>query len=269
MYQEFQPCDRLAPFVDKYWELKGTPGYGVRLKILPDGCSDYIFSLGDVAQPVSGELIMQPYRSYFVGPMRIYTELVTHTECIHQMGVRFTPYGLAALSRTPLHEFTDLRISTDAMDSLFDCYFTERLCETGTLAERLGLIENYLLASLYKYTEIDPQIVLSTQLIQKHNGQLPIQKLLDKLCIGQRHLERKFKQTTGFTPKEFSRITKFRYAIDVLRHSSSDDQNAIAIHCGYYDQSHFIREFRKLSGDLPSSFIMLERPDDDPITYTK
>ena len=50
MYTEYQPSHLLAPYVDNYWELKGTPEYGMRIHILPDGCTDFIFTLGEVAE---------------------------------------------------------------------------------------------------------------------------------------------------------------------------------------------------------------------------
>ena len=84
MYTEYQPSHLLVPYIDSYWEFKGNPDYGMRIHILPDGCTDFIFTLGEVANAVEeGSLIMQPYRSYFVGPMTKYSELVTYTESIH------------------------------------------------------------------------------------------------------------------------------------------------------------------------------------------
>jgi len=67
MYTEYQPSHLLAPYIDNYWEFKGTPEYGMRIHILPDGCTDFIFTLGEVVSKVKEEtLVMQPYRSYFV-----------------------------------------------------------------------------------------------------------------------------------------------------------------------------------------------------------
>ena len=75
MYTEYQPSHLLVPYIDSYWEFKGNPDYGMRIHILPDGCTDFIFTLGEVANAVEeGSLIMQPYRSYFVGPMTKYSE---------------------------------------------------------------------------------------------------------------------------------------------------------------------------------------------------
>ena len=65
MYTEYQPSHLLVPYIDNYWEFKGNPDYGMRIHILPDGCTDFIFTLGEVANAVEeGSLIMQPYRSY-------------------------------------------------------------------------------------------------------------------------------------------------------------------------------------------------------------
>lgn len=77
MYNEYQPSLLLAPYIDKYWEFKGNPDYGMKINILPDGCTDFIFTLGEVADIAEQEsLIMQPYRSYFVGPMSRYSTLI-------------------------------------------------------------------------------------------------------------------------------------------------------------------------------------------------
>lgn len=79
MYNEYQPSLLLAPYIDKYWEFKGNPDYGMKINILPDGCTDFIFTLGEVADIAEQEsLIMQPYRSYFVGPMSRYSTLITY-----------------------------------------------------------------------------------------------------------------------------------------------------------------------------------------------
>ena len=84
MYTEYQPSRLLAPYIDNYWEFKGTPEYGMRIHILPDGCTDFIFTLGDVVSTVKEEtLVMQPYSAYFVGPMTKYSELVTYAESVH------------------------------------------------------------------------------------------------------------------------------------------------------------------------------------------
>ena len=84
MYTEYQPSHLALPILTTIGNLKGNQEYGMRIHILPDGCTDFIFTLGEVADTVEEEsLIMQPYRSYFVGPMTKYSELITYSESVH------------------------------------------------------------------------------------------------------------------------------------------------------------------------------------------
>ena len=150
MYKEYQPCALLSPYIDKYWEFKGNPEYGMRINILPDGCTDFIFTLGEATQAVNSSLTMKPYRAYFIGPMNSYSELVAYAETVHMLGVRFLPCGLSRFIRLPLHELTNLRISADEVTCFFDTSFAERLCEEDSLENRIKIIEELFIKSLYK-----------------------------------------------------------------------------------------------------------------------
>lgn len=80
MYTEYQPCGLLSAYIDKYWVFKGKTELGTYFKILPDGCCDFIFSIGDTAQCVgTNQPVMQPYRCFFVGSDDYFLELVTNT----------------------------------------------------------------------------------------------------------------------------------------------------------------------------------------------
>lgn len=269
MYTEYQPSRQLASYIDNYWEFKGNPEYGMRFHILPDGCTDYIFTLGEVANTVEEEsLIMQPYRSYFVGPMKRYSELVTYAESVHMFGVRFLPCGLSCFTKLPLHEFANLRISTSDVPTIFGDTFVERLCAETHVKGRIRLVEEYLITYLaHNYQAVDAHIVGAVSAINRLGGKQSVSSLMDEVCLCQRHFERKFKHYTGFTPKEYSRIIKFKNAIDLLRRSTSPNLLTIAIEAGYYDLSHFSKEIRALSGNTPASFLSLTVPEDITLTY--
>ena len=208
MYTEYQPSHLLAPYIDNYWEFKGNPEYGMRIHILPDGCTDFIFTLGEVADTVEEEnLIMQPYRSYFVGPMTKYSD-------------------------------------------------------------RIRIVEEYLLSYLSRhYESADSHIVVAVDIINQFGGKRPVRSLIDEVCLCQRHFERKFKYYTGFTPKEYSRIVKFKNAVELLRNTTSPNLLTTAVNAGYYDLAHFSKEIKTLSGSTPASFLSITIPDDTTLTY--
>ena len=165
MYTEYQPCGLLSAYIDKYWVFKGKTELGTYFKILPDGCCDFIFSIGDTAQCVgTNQPVMQPYRCFFVGPMTTFSELVTNTS-----------------------------ISCNDLTLLFTDSFAESLCEAQTLQQQICLIERFLIHRLKDNYEIGPQIPFAVQQINRSKGRLPILQLMDEIFICQRHFERKFK----------------------------------------------------------------------------
>ena len=216
MYTEYQPCGLLSAYIDKYWVFKGKTELGTYFKILPDGCCDFIFSIGDTAQ------------------------------C-----VRFHPCGLTAFCKPPLSEFTNQRISCNDLTLLFTDSFAESLCEAQTLQQQICLIERFLIHRLKDNYEIDPQIPFAVQQINRSKGRLPILQLMDEICICQRHFERKFKAYTGYTPKEYSWIMKFRNTIDLLKNCIPDNLLTIAPtsirKSGSYPAIHRLLSSRSLS----------------------
>lgn len=269
MYTEYQPSHLLAPYIDNYWELKGTPEYGMRIHILPDGCTDFIFTLGEVAEAVEKEsLIMQPYRSYFVGPMTKFSELVTYAKSVHMFGIRFLPCGLSCFTKLPLHEFVNSRINTGEMRAVFDDTFVERLCEQEHIEGRIRLVEGYLLAYLARHYQVaDSHVTTAVNMINQSGGKRSVRSLMDEVCLCQRHFERKFKHYTGYTPKEYSRIIKFKNAVELLRNTTPSNLLTTAINAGYYDLAHFSKEIKSLSGSTPTSFLSLTVPEDTTLTY--
>lgn len=104
-------------------------------------------------------------------------------------------------------------------------------------------------------------------IINQSAGKRSVRSLMDEVCLCQRHFERKFKHNTGFTPKEYSRIVKFKNAVELLRNTTSVNLLTTAIDAGYYDLAHFSKEIKTLSGNTPSSFLSLTVPEDITLTY--
>lgn len=258
MYKEYLPCDILSSYIDKYWEYKGQPEYGTKISIPPYGCTDFVFTLGEAVNDINNNLIMQPFRSYFVGPMNTHTELVTVADSVHVFGIRFLPCGLYRFMGLPLNELVNHRCSASDLTNIFENSFIERLCNQHDSERLTGIIDEFLINHLSKHNpKIDRKILFAVDKINQEKGILSIHLLTADVCLCQRHFERKFKVYTGYSPKEYSRIVKFWNAIDLLRNTSYDNLLSTAVLAGYYDVPHLSREIKRLSGNTPSSFLML------------
>lgn len=268
MYREYSPCGLLSPYIDKYWEFKGNTTRGMHFNILPDGCTDFIFTLGEVVNACDDTFVMNPYHSYFVGPMTKYSNLVSNSDAIHMFGIRFRPCGVFHFVKLPLPELTNRRVHTSDLHTIFDDSIADILCDKNSIQERIFFIERYLQNHLYhsRY-EVDKRILYAVDQINNNHGRQPVQLLADKVNLCQRHFERNFKWLTGFAPKEYSRIIQFQNTIELLRKSDFDNLLSVAVSAGYYDVSHLSREIKKMSGNTPTSFISVPQPKDVTLTY--
>lgn len=268
MYKEYLPCNILSPYIDKYWEYKGHPEYGTKISIPPYGCADFVFTLGEAVDDINNNLKMQPFRSYFVGPMNTHTELVTLAGSVHVFGIRFLPCGLYRFMGLSLDELLNHRCNASDLTNIFDNSFIERLCNQHDFQKLIGIINEFLISQLNKHNpQIDRKILFAVDKINREKGMLSIHSLMTDICLCQRHFERKFKIYTGYSPKEYSRIVKFWNAIDLLRNTSYDNLLSTAVLAGYYDVPHLSREIKRLSGNSPSSFLMLPSKIDTRIYF--
>jgi len=109
-------------------------------------------------------------------------------------------------------------------------------------------LENRLIKSKQQYL---PVFDVIRQVIQS-GGAKKVQQLHSEAYLSLRQFERVFRHYTGMTPKSFTRISRFHMALEQYGQQNSLTQ--VAYHCGYYDQSHFIHDFKEFSGLHPKTF---------------
>ncbi|SFZ93414.1 AraC-type DNA-binding protein [Flaviramulus basaltis] len=91
--------------------------------------------------------------------------------------------------------------------------------------------------------------------IYQLNGIIAQETLAEKLGISLRHFRRKFKEVIGVSPKYFCKVIQLNTVFEMLNSSDTEKLHHLALDCGYYDQAHFINDFKKLIGDSPRSFL--------------
>lgn len=166
--------------------------------------------------------------------------------------IYFTEQGASAFFRQPMDELFGESVSlehffpTAALNAL-----KERLAEAKDDRGRLSHTERFLVAHL-RYPDTDPLVYAAIQHIQQSQGQVRIKDLAAVLHISQSALERRFRSIVGATPKKYASIIRFNKAIkDFARAQTLTD---LANSTGYYDQAHFVKDFKQFSGETPEQF---------------
>jgi AraC-like DNA-binding protein len=270
-YIEVPPSAALAAGVECVWSIEGRVGAGevMRNRVLPDGCMDVIFDLGD--RPRSPAPAHHALEAYVVGAMRE-ALIVSHVGRVDLLGVRFRPGAAVAFLDVSADELTGMVAELRAFwrDAL---ELTDRVSDAseGTLAAgsafalgrlraRAAIIEGALLRHSGHNVLIDPVIGAATSLIERSGGTMPVGEIERRLGVGSRTLERRFASAVGLSPKAASRVARFRAAARLIAASSSPSLARIAAGTGYHDQAHFTRDFRSLAG-LPPAAYLRERRD--------
>lgn len=100
--------------------------------------------------------------------------------------------------------------------------------------------------------QIDQTVINSIEIIKQTGGQIKVEKLAYEVCNSKRNFERKFKATTGLTPKKFIDNVRFQSSLEKL--NNNNDLQEVAFLSGYYDLSHFINDFKEITGTTPEKY---------------
>jgi len=166
--------------------------------------------------------------------------------------VYFTETGWTHFSHCPAHELFNQSISLDCMfkKSLLN-QIEEYLSLAHTDTERIEVLENFLLSQL-KQQQTDKLIVGAIELIYLSKGTLKIKELQQTLCISASPFEKRFRKLVGTTPKKFASIVRFNAILENLSNVSSLTELGYEYH--FFDQAHFIKDFKQYTGQTPEVF---------------
>ncbi len=130
------------------------------------------------------------------------------------------------------------------------------LVKANSLGEKVKMIYK-MMGELIEENSIseDDNIQKAIELILKNKGVVRIKELTDKLYITERTLERNFVSQVGLSPKQFSKIIQFQSSLHNLTQTNFDKLTDISHDSGFADQSHFIRTFKKYTGQTPSYYL--------------
>lgn len=120
--------------------------------------------------------------------------------------------------------------------------------------ERINRIETFLFYRLTAAENIDRIIKSVVETILTANGQLSVNELSQQTNSNRRQLERKFSSVIGLSPKQLSKIIRLQATLSMLLNKKFTSLTALSHENEYYDQAHFIKDFKELTGFTPKEF---------------
>lgn len=178
--------------------------------------------------------------------------LFSNTDKTGSVLVMFSETGAAAFFEQPMHELFNSSLSLDdiLLRSQMDVV-VEKLSEANNDTKRVAVIEEFLLSRL-DHKISDELVTLAVSLIKQQHGNLKISSLHEKLNISQSRFEKRFRRMVGSSPKKFASIVRLNYLT-----KASPEKNGLlqlGLDAGYFDQAHFIKDFKSFTGQTPEQF---------------
>ena len=242
-----------SPVVELVYAFRST-GAGARPSAVPDGCVDLAFGFGPEGVLVTmGGTVLSAKGWDFSGARE-------WVGCRFRPGEAMLPGGVAP------EDLVDADIELD--EAALDGRLLEDLWASPDAAARMDVLTRALLAGGEAPAFSARTGSRSVRALERHvraqilasGGTASVASLAEQAGVSTRYLRRAFMEVHGISPKQFSRFVRFQRAMGLV--TLSDDAaraQALALACGYSDQSHLVHEFDELAGTTPGRLRRLLR----------
>lgn len=255
-YNTFLPNPDLAAFVRCYWTLEVMPNENTeKQRIIPDGCIELAFILGDdIKRYISdSEYIIQP-RAMVLG-QTLEPFYIQPTGYVYTFAASFYPHGFSSFISEPISKLINKETATNELFEENEANNLEdRIINAPNTSERINILETFLFSKLADERMIENIVKNTVEILLLNKGNISINEIANADQSLKRKLERRFLDVVGISPKQLSKLIRLQAALKPLI-NQEESLTEIAYKSNYYDQSHFIKDFKEFTGVRPRDFL--------------
>jgi AraC-like DNA-binding protein len=251
------PGAPLNRFVQSFWVARSQAPAHRKERLLPDGAMALVINLhedqtriydrqnADLCQRFNGCLLMGVHSEHFV---------IDTAEQVSVAGIHFRPGGAFPFLGMPADELEGLHVPLDALWGRFAGDLRERLLESGSPAEQLMVMEQALRTRLRRPLSRHPAVEFALREFQYGPQARSVSEVTEETGLSARRFIEVFREQVGVAPKRFCRVQRFQKVLRSSALAHDLDWSSIALECSYFDQAHFIHDFRAFSGLTPTAY---------------
>jgi AraC-like DNA-binding protein len=235
------PRPPLSDFVEMLWLYEDRVTPHAQERLLPTGTSELVIDLREEAIAFCGV-----HSKYFVidsaGPMSV-------------LGVHFKPAGAFPFLGLPAGELQDSVVSLETLWGAKASELGNRIQDAKTPLDKFRALERFLMAQATRPLMRHPAVAFALRQFQGVPQTCMVSDLAEKVGLSLRRFIQVFTEEVGLTPKLYCRIRRFQEVVRLLATGREFEWANVALACGYYDQAHFINDFRDFSGINPTTYL--------------
>jgi len=251
----YEPNIELTEFVKRYWTLDGEKeNIPLKNTIVPDGTMKLIFHYGDAYKhhSLNGEITILP-KCFLIGQL-------TKPYIIEPIGVtgsfvvQFKPNGFLPFTSIPIKEMENTAVPLEKLFGENGIKLGNQILIANSTSERIQIVETFLLRELADKNRIDTIVKSTVETIFNANGQFSVNEFSKSNNINRRQLARKFSSSIGLSPKQLAKTIRIQSTLKILLNEDVSSLTDLAYKNEFFDQAHFIKEFKEFTGLTPKEF---------------
>lgn len=248
IYYTYIPRSPLSQFVEFFWFREGYNVPKAQARLLPTGSMELVINLRENSIPLfdgnaSDSIICGAHSKSF---------MVNVDSAVRVLGVHFRAGGSNPFFAVPAGELHNQILSLDELWNHRATELRNRLLEAASVKTRFLILEQFLLSSM-QLLECDAAVDFALHEFER-SLTFTIGTVTEQIGFSKRHFNQLFRDRVGLTPKLFCRVQRLRQVLNLLSQSSVNWID-IALTCGYFDQAHFIHDFRSFANCTPTEYL--------------
>jgi AraC-like DNA-binding protein len=256
LFRSYVPAPPVADFVEDFWLYDDYRPRHLREHILPSGTTELVINLRDdelriydrvrpgVCERFSGAVVSGTHDRFFV---------IDTAEETSLLGVHFRPGGASAFFGLPVSELIDTHVELEMLWGREGGELRERLRNVSRPIDKFRVLEATLMARL-SGPSMHRDLVRFAVGALGRPGATSVRDVTQHVGLSHRRFIEVFKTQVGLTPKLFHRVQRFQRILAQVRRAAAAEWSDLAVDCGFFDQSHLIRDFVEFSGFTPAEF---------------
>ena len=254
----YQPSEELRPFVRYYWVLESNEPFSVLT--FPIGCPQIIFHK---KSPLYIPELDKSQSQFTISGQVNFPAHIQSDGRLDMIVAVFYPHTIGMFIETPPSAFYNREISGYDIENRQLNEIAQVILDSENHDDCIAILDRYLLSKIepaLNISRIGESIKAMFQV-----PSMPVSSLADIACLSKRQYERIFSETVGMNPKEYSRVVRFQKALWLMQNGEQNYAGRASA-CGFSDQSHFIRDFKAMSGHTPRTLSKYSLPYSDLFT---
>jgi AraC-like DNA-binding protein len=255
IYVSRRPAPPLDASVSAVWYFKSAPRPFGFERVLPKGRAQLVVNLKDDQTRTydeRGGCIEAP--GAVVSGLGPRFEIIDTDEQEHVVGVVFRPGGTTAFFRESAYGMRGRDVPLEALWGVTGtALLREALLDAATPEAALDVLEHALVQARHG-RETHPAVAFALAQFDRRPEVARVDAVTHAIGMSAKRFIERFKAEVGLTPKQYCRLQRFQRAVTAAHAEADLDWSDVALACGYFDQAHFIHDFRAFSGLTPGAY---------------